>query len=182
MSGLAVIAVGAFILLVATDTVPPEVLPGDILGAELTTMAGESGAALWTYIGVAIALIVAGVIVFGLELRQLIRAATLGMAMLSSDPEGTVRVSVDSVRELAERTVQGNRSVRRIRCGVQVTGQGLRIRCAVGLSMGTDVPAKSSSIQRDVREVVERLIGLPVLDVPVRARYLKDREQAVLVR
>ena len=180
---MAAIAAGAFILLVVTETVPADVIPGGALSSELTTLASETGAALWTYIGIAIALVAAGAIVLALELRHITRAATPGMVMLSSGADGTVRVALESVRELAELTGQANRSVRRIRCRVQVVrGEGLQIRCAVGLRMGTDVPDASSAIQHDVRDVVERLIGLPVLDVPIRARYLKDREQAVLVR
>ena len=48
--------------------------------------------------------------------------------------------------------------------------------------MGSDVPAVTSDIQHDIREVVERLTGLNVIDVPVRARYQGDRDQPVLTR
>ena len=182
LGGAAAIAAGIFTLLVVTKTVSSSLIPGSVFDSELAAMTDETGAALWTYVGIAVALIAAGLAVLTLEFRHLTRAATPGMLILSSGAEGTVRLSLESVRELAERTGQGNRSVRRIRCGVQATGAGIRIRCAVGLRMGTDVPAESSAIQRDVREVLERLIGLPVLDVAIRARYLRDREQALLVR
>ena len=182
LGGTAAIAAGVFILLVVTETVPSEVIPGGVFDSELGAMAEETGAALWTYAGVALALIAAGMAVLAWEFRHLTRAATPGMLILSSGAEGTVRLSLESVRELAERTAQGNRSVQRIRCGVQATGAGIRIRCSVGLRMGTDVPTASSAIQHDMREVVERLIGIPVLEVAIRARYLRDREQALLVR
>ena len=48
--------------------------------------------------------------------------------------------------------------------------------------MGSDVPAVTADIQRDISEVVERLTSLTVIDVPVRARYQGDRDQPVLTR
>ena len=182
LGGTAAIAAGLFILLVVTETVSSGLVPGSVFDSELAAMADETGAALWTYAGIVLALIAAGLVALVLEFRHLTRTATPGMLMLSSGAEGTVRLSLDSVRELAERTGQGNRNVRRIRCGVQATGAGVRIWCAVGFRMGTEVPAESSAIQHDVREVVERLVGISVLDVAIRARYLHDREQALLVR
>ena len=175
LGGTVAIAAGILILLIATETVSSGLIPGDVFDS-------EAGAELWEYVGIASALIVAGMAILALEFRHLTRAAAPGMLILSSESEGTVRLSLESIRELAERTAQGNRSVQRIRCGVQDTGAGVRIRCSVGLRMGTDIPTASSAIQHDMREVVERLIGIPVLDVAIRARYLNDHDQALVGR
>ena len=182
LGGTVAIAAGILILLIATETVSSGLIPGDVFDSELAAITGETGAELWKYVGIALALIGVGMAVLAFELRHLTRAATPGMLILSSESEGTVRLSLESIRELAERTAQGNRSVQRIRCGVQATGVGVRIRCSVGLGMGTDVPTASSAIQHDMREVVERLIGIPVLDVAIRARYLNDHDQALVGR
>ena len=48
--------------------------------------------------------------------------------------------------------------------------------------MGADVPEVTADIQHDIREVVERLTSLDVIDVPIRARYQGDRDQPVLTR
>ena len=66
LGGTAAIAAGVFILLVVTETVPPEVLPGGVFDLELGAMADETGAALWTFAGIALALIAAGMAVLAL--------------------------------------------------------------------------------------------------------------------
>ena len=110
------------------------------------------------------------------------RTAAPGMVLVSSESNGSVRMSVDSIVQLAQRTAQSNREVRSMRCRVRVTAAGLVIECVAGLRMGADVPEVTAEIQQDVREVVERLTSLQVIDVPVRARYQGDRDQPVLTR
>ena len=182
MGSLAGIAGGVLILLVVTETVSPQVFPSDILRQQFASMAAHTGAALWRDVGIAAALIAAGLFVLFLEARQLTRSATPHMILLSSDAEGVVRLSLDSVSELAKRTGSGNHDVRNIRCRVRVTDRGLSIRCMITLRMGADVPEVSSDVQKNIREVVERLTSLTVSDVPVRVRYQADRDQAPLVR
>ena len=180
--GLLAIVAGVFILLVGTETISVADVPGEAFDQQLAVMASKTGASWWADMGIAIGLIVSGVVLLTLEFMNVTRAATPEMVLLSSDAEGAVRVSLESIRELAEQTGRGNRDVRRIRCVIRVTAGGLRIRCTVGLRMAADLPGASAKIQKDVREVIERLVGLPVLEVLVRARYVRDRDQAVLVR
>ena len=179
---LVLVAAGIFIVLIASEAISPHVIPGGAFDSELAAIASETGSGMWAYVGAAIVLVAVGALVLIFEFLHAVRAATPGMVLLSSEAEGVVRISLDSVRRLAERTCQGNRSVRRTRCGVRVIEGGLRMQCAVDLNMGAEVPSESSALQRDVKEVVERLIGLPVVDVSIRARYVKDKEQTVLVR
>ena len=176
------IVVGVFILLIITETVSPQALPGEVFSQPLATMAAQTGGAMWGDVGIGAGLIAAGLLVLVLEARQLTRGVVSGMVMVSSETDGLVRLSLDSITELAKRTGAGNRDVRNIRCHVQVTSGGLSIRCEVGLRMGADVPETSSDVQKNIREIVERLTSLPVRDVPVRARYLGDRDQPLLVR
>ncbi len=179
---LAAFAGGVLILLIVTETVSPQHFPGEVLRQFLTNMVEHTGATLWRDVGIAVGLIAAGLLALVLEAWQLTRTATPGMVLLSSEPDGVVRLSLDSITELAKRTGAGIRDVRNIRCHVRVISGGLSIRCAVGLRMGADVPAASSDVQTNIREVVERLTSLPVRDVPVRARYIGNRDQPVLVR
>lgn len=182
VGSLAAMAAGALILLVVTATVAPQDFPGALLRPQLDAMAAHTGGALWRDVGIAAGLIAAGLLVLYLEVRQLTRAATPGMVLVSSGADGVVRLSLASVTELAKRTGAASQDVRNIRCRVRVTSAGLIIHCALGLRMGADVPAVSSDVQQNVREVVERLTSLTVSDVPVRARYLRDRAEAVLAR
>ena len=182
LGALASVAVGVLMLLVITDTIAPQAVPVSPLRLQLAAMAQDAGGAWWRDVGIAVGFIAVGLVVLALETRILSRAAAPGMALVSSEPNGAVRISVDSIVQLAQRTAQGNREVRNIRCRVNVTPAGLVIHCAVGLRMGADVPTVVADMQQDIREVVERLTSLPVIDVPVRARYQGDRDQPVLTR
>ncbi len=175
---LAAIAAGVLILLIVTDTVSPQHFPGDFPAR----IAAHTGGALWRDVGVAVGLIAAGLLVLVLEARQLTRTVTPGMVLLSSEPDGVVRLSLDSITELAKRTGSAIRDVHNVHCHVLVTPGGLSIHCVVGLRMGADVPAVTSDVQKNIREVVERLTSLPVRDVAVRARYMSNQDQSVLVR
>ena len=182
LGALASIAVGVLMLLVVTETLTPQSAPIPLLRQQLVVMAQDAGGAWWRDVGIAIGLIVVGLFVLALETRALTRSASPGMVLISSDPNGAVRMSVESIVQLAQRTARGNREVRSVRCRVNVTPAGLVISCATGLRMGSDVPTVTAEIQRDISEVVERLTSLTVIDVPVRARYQGDRDQPVLTR
>ena len=182
LGALASIAVGVLILLVATQTLAADVVPVPILQQQLAGLTGDTGAALWRDAGIGIGFIVVGLIILALEARSLTRAASPGMVLVSSESDGVVRMSIDSIAQLAKRTAEGNRDVRSFRCRVRVSPCGLAIHCVAGLRMGADVVAVTNDIQNNIREVVERLTGLQVVDVPVRARYQGDRDQPVLTR
>jgi len=182
LGALASIAVGVLILLVVTETLAPASVPIPVLQQQLAGMADHVGGAWWRDVGIAAAFIAVGVLILIFEARMLTRTAAPGMVLVSSDANGTVRLAVESINQLAQRTAQSNREVRSVRCRVQVAPSGLTINCVAGLRMGSDVPAVTSDIQHDIREVVERLTGLNVIDVPVRARYQGDRDQPVLTR
>lgn len=179
---LASVAVGILILLTLAKTVAPAALPLPVLRQQLAGIAGHTGAALWQDVGIAAALIIVGLLVLALEARSLTRRTARGMTLVSSEPAGIVRMSIDSISQLAQRTAQANREVRSIRCQVRAGRSGLTISCMASLRMGADVPAVSSDVQRNIREVVERLTGLSVIDVPVRVRYEGSRNQPVLAR
>ena len=182
LGALASVAVGVLMLLVITDTLAPQAVPVSPLRQQLTSMAQDTGGAWWRDAGIAVGFIIVGLVVLALETRMLSRTATPGMALISSESNGTVRMSIDSIVQLAQRTARANREVRSVRCRVRVTPAGLVIECAVGLRMGSDVPEVTADIQHDIREVIERLTSLTVIDVPIRARYQGDRDQPVLTR
>ncbi len=182
LGALASIAVGVLILLVITETLSAQAVPIPVLQQQLAGLVEDTSGAWWRDAGIAAAFIVVGLLVLLLEARTLTRTAAAGMVLVSSDSNGTVRLSVESIAQLAQRTARSNREIRSVRCRVQVASSGLTINCIAGLRMGSDVPAVTSDIQHDIREVVERLTGLNVIDVPVRARYQGDRDQPVLTR
>ncbi len=182
LGALASIAVGVLILLVVTETLSPQAVPVPVLQQQLSGMTQDVGGAWWRDVGIAAAFVVVGLLILGFETRLVRRTAAPGMVLLSSDANGAVRLAVESIAQLAQRTAESNREVRSVRCRIRVVPGGLTIICVAGLRMGSDVPAVTSDLQHDIREVVERLTGLNVIDVPVRARYQGDRDQPILTR
>ena len=182
LGALASIAVGVLILLVMSGTLSPQSIPPTVLSQEFANMAEHAGGLWWRDVGIGVGLVILGLLVLIFEARAVTRASSSGMVLISSESDGTVRMSVDSIARLAQRTAQSNREVRSIRCRVQVAPGGLAIHCVAGLRMGSDVPAVTADIQQNIREVVERLTSLSVIDVPVRARYQGNRDQPVLTR
>ena len=171
---------GVLVLLVLTGAIAPEEIPGGLLLPQFESVAKGKGAALGTNIGIAIALLLGGLLVLVMELRPL--ASGPRMVLVSAGEQGVVRIALESIRELAEKTGGGNRSVRSLKCRVRVTPSGLRILCLANLNLGSDVPIVSSELQKSIDDAVERLTGLPVIDVAVRARYGGDGELSLVAR
>ena len=177
---LLVLLGGVLVLLIAADAVAPEEIPGDLLLSQFENVAKSEGSDLGTNIGIAAALVLGGLLLLISELRSL--AAGPRMVLVSAGEGGVVRIAHESIRELAERTGRGNRSVRHLKCRVRVTSSGLRILCLANLNMGSDVPKVSSELQNSIDDAVERLTGLPVVDVAVRAKYGGDGDLSLVAR
>ena len=174
------VAAGILILSVIGNSVEPADMPGDLFLRQLTRIDDSTNGELATNYGIAIGLIAGGLVLLGMEFRPVF--AGRRMVLISGGQEGSVRLDIESVRELAERTGQGNRAVRKVRCGVKVTAAGLRINCRLSLNLGTDVPEVSASVQESIKDVIERLTGLPVVDVTVKANYDGGGDLPLLAR
>ena len=145
-------------------------------------MADDARGAWWRDAGIGAGLVAAGMIVRAFQARMLTRTAAPGMVLVRSEPNCSVRMSIESIVQLTQRTAQSNREVSSMRCRVRVSPGGLAIHCSAGLRMGADVPTVTVDIPENVLEVVERLTSLTVIDVPVRARYQGDRDEPILTR
>ena len=199
------ILAGVYVLLLASGTVDPGTLDGELLipltegivadtGADLWVdletaislvavgIAADMGADLWVDVGIAISLIAVGMVLLIVQLGFAGDRRSAATVLLRDDEEGRVRISVESIRQLTERTSYGVRSVRGAKGSVRVTPGGLRLGCDLTLHMAADLPAATAEVQRAVREVVERLTGLKVIDVSVRARYGRERDEPVLAK
>ena len=176
----ALLFAGVVLLLLITKAADPEAIGGKRFEPELASIAAAKEDRLAANYGIAIGLIVGGVVLLIVESRPLLAGPR--MVLVSGQPEGVVRVSLDSITELAERTGREHRYVNSVRCRVHPTSAGLRIRCQANLNMGSDVPAVSTELQSSVKEVVERLVGLNVIDVAVRAKYTGGGDVALLAR
>ena len=105
-----------------------------------------------------------------------------GAVLLRDDEIGSVWISVKSIRALSERTTYGVRSVRGSKVSVRVTPSGLHLTCNLTLRMATDLSVATQDVQNTVHEVVERLTGLKVNEVSVRAHYGRERDEPILAK
>lgn len=177
---LLLIAAGAVILLVMGEVINPDDMPGEWFTPQLQAIADSSGTEQAINIAIGIGLIVLGVILLGLQLIPFMGEPK--MLLISSADAGTIRVAVDSVEQLAERTVQSNRAVTSNDCSIDPDESGLRVRCHAVLVMGSEVPTVASDIQASIKDVIERLVGVPVTDVTVRTKLARDGQRSVLAR
>lgn len=177
---LVLIAAGAFTVVVIVDAQTLDQIGADRFASRLVELVESGGGDVAENAGVAAALILVGAFLLILESRAVM--ARPRMVLVSGGQEGSVRIALDSIRELAEKTASANRSVRSLKCRVRVTSAGLRILCQARLNLGSDVPTVSSELQRTINDALERLTGLNVVDVSVRASYGGDGELSLVAR
>ena len=182
LGALVLISAGVYILLLISGTLGPGDINGEFFVPQIERIAADIGADLWADVGIAIGFMAAGAAVLFLQLASRGRGRGGRTVLLSDDERGYVRISVQSIRELTERTSYGVRSVVDARCSVKVSPGGLRLDCDLTLRMATDLPEATANVQVAIREVVERLTGLKVIDVSVTARYGRHRDEPVLAR
>ena len=182
LGALVLVLSGAYILLLVSGTIGPGDINGEFFVPQIERIAADTGADLWTDVSIAIAFVAAGIAILGVQLASVRGGQAGGLVLLRDDEEGSVWISVDSIRKLSERTTYGVRSVRDSRVSVKVTRAGLRLGCNLTLRMATDLPEATKDVQRTVHEVVERLTGLKVIDVSVRAHYGRKRDEPVLAK
>ena len=173
-------------LLVATEAVPPDFLPGGVVGdglvseeswfqSELEDLASYEGSA--RVISMAISIAVAAVMLLVLLAEWRVGQKTMSL-LISVTGEGGLSIEEDSVRYLAERTGQSNRNVTRLRCGVRIQGRRnvaparVIITCYPRVILGSNVQEIRDDLQQRVKNSVESLTGLLVDRVDVaRVRY-----------
>ena len=182
LGALVLVLSGAYILLLVIGTIGPGDINGEFFVPQIERIAADTGADLWTDVSIAIAFVAAGIAILGVQLASVRGGQAGGLVLLRDDEEGSVWISVDSIRKLSERTTYGVRSVRDSRVSVKVTRAGLRLGCNLTLRMATDLPEATKDVQRTVHEVVERLTGLKVIDVSVRVHYGRKRDEPVLAK
>ena len=173
-------------LLVATEAVPPDFLPGGVVAtglvseeswfqSELEDLASYEGSA--RVISMAISIAVAAVMLLVLLAEWRVGQKTMSL-LISVTGEGGLSIEEDSVRYLAERTGQSNRNVTRLRCGVRIQGRRnvaparVILTCYPRVILGSNVQEIRDDLQQRVKDSVESLTGLLVDRVDVaRVRY-----------
>jgi uncharacterized alkaline shock family protein YloU len=144
-------------------------IPGSIFSQQVTFLQSLSGLTRVAAIAVAVAFILFIAYLIWLEFTVGRPEKTL---LVSSNDQGVILVNKDTVEKFAEKVSrQESTSVKDVRCHVKQKREGILIDCLPTLRLGTNMNSVSPRIQTRVKEAVQNLLGLPVLDVRVRARY-----------
>jgi len=109
--------------------------------------------------GVRTAVIIVSAVILLISLRFLYVALRRGGGAAPSIDQrtefGDIRISLETVENLALKAASRHRGVQDLRARIRVTDAGI------------DIPALSEEIQRSVRDHVEEITGIPVANVAV---------------
>jgi uncharacterized alkaline shock family protein YloU len=144
-------------------------IPGSIFSQQVAFLQSLSGVERVAAIAAAVALIAFMTYLIWLEFILGRPEKTL---LLSSNNQGTIYVNRNTVETYAAKVGrQEVTQVKDIHCHVKQKREGIMIDCFPTLTPGSNMNSVNPRIQNRVRETVQNLLGLPVLNVKVRAKY-----------
>lgn len=88
---------------------------------------------------------------------------------------GDIRISVDTVENLALKAASRTRGVKDLKARVRAADSGLQIMIRAFVDGDTPIPALSEEMQKTVSELVQETTGIPVSEVSV---YIANVTQA----
>ena len=193
--GALVVLVAALVTLsVAVEAVDPDFLPGSSIEPptngwferELQGLADLVGGDQLVAIVATVVVALVMLVVLFAEFSTFNRPETL--LPISSTSDGLLNIEASSVRLLAERTGGSNRNISSIRCKLAVrrrTAPGgpasISISCYPRVNLGGNVREIRDDLQVGIKEAVQELTGLTVLQVNVvNVRYDKSDSSRLL--
>jgi uncharacterized alkaline shock family protein YloU len=154
-----------------------------ILAASVVFIAAASGViaenraldfvreALYGGWGVRTAVIIVSAVMLLISLRFLYVALRRGSGAAPSIDQrteiGDIRISLETVENLALKAASRHRGVQDLRARIRVTDAGIDISIRAVVDGDSPIPALSEEIQRSVRDYVEEITGIPVANVAV---------------
>lgn len=115
-------------------------------------------------IGVAIVLFLISLRFFIVSVR---RAGASAPSINQRTEHGDIRISVETVENLALKAASRTRGVKDLRARVRVAESGLEILIRAFVDGEGSIPAMSEDMQRSVSQQVEEATGIPVANVSV---------------
>ncbi|RUS48068.1 alkaline shock response membrane anchor protein AmaP [Cohnella sp. AR92] len=133
---------------------------------------GENGA-------IQVTVIVAAILVLLFSLRFFIlsfkRSGGHAPSINQRTEHGDIRISVDTVENLALKAASRTRGVKDLKARVRAADSGLQIMIRAFVDGDTPIPALSEEMQKTVSELVQETTGIPVAEVSV---YIANVTQA----
>jgi uncharacterized alkaline shock family protein YloU len=118
-----------------------------------------------------ITLAATGIILFLMSLRFFVVSLHRGSATSPSIDQrtefGDIRISIETIENLALKAATRQRGVKDLRARVQVTDAGLDIVLRAVIDGESSIPVLTEEIQKAVKEHVEEITGIPVINVAV---------------
>ncbi|MFC5467883.1 alkaline shock response membrane anchor protein AmaP [Cohnella suwonensis] len=125
---------------------------------------GDSQAAQASVIGVSIVLLLISVRFFVLAVR---REGGSAPSINQRTEHGDIRISVETVENLALKAASRTRGVKDLRARVRVSERGLGILIRAFVDGEGSIPTLSEEMQRTVSKEIEDATGIPVAEVSV---------------
>ncbi|WP_027085057.1 alkaline shock response membrane anchor protein AmaP [Cohnella panacarvi] len=130
----------------------------------LDNMTGESQAVQVTVICVAIALLLVSIRFFIVSFS---RGGSAAPSINQRTEHGDIKISVETVENLALKAASRSRGVKDLRARVRVSESGLEIQIRAFVDGDSSIPSLSEDMQRTVAQQVEETTGIPVSEVSV---------------
>jgi uncharacterized alkaline shock family protein YloU len=133
---------------------------------------GEDSAIQVTVIVVAILILLFSLRFFILSFK---RSGGHAPSINQRTEHGDIRISVDTVENLALKAASRTRGVKDLKARVRAADSGLQIMIRAFVDGDTPIPALSEEMQKTVSELVQETTGIPVAEVSV---YIANVTQA----
>ena len=156
------------LLLVLQVIHPPDVSPGGLLHDFWQGIAGLSGGAATTAAIVATLLALGGIALIVVELLPGPREERT--YVVRKDGLGTVTVARKSVRQVVQYEAAQIEGVREVHSDVRNAADGIHIITHASLAPDAIAPTVGEQLQTNIKEAVQRHIGLPVTEVQVHTQ------------
>ncbi|MFC5532576.1 alkaline shock response membrane anchor protein AmaP [Cohnella yongneupensis] len=130
----------------------------------LDNVTGDSQAVQITVICVAIALLLISVRFFIVSVS---RGGNNAPSINQRTDHGDIRISVETVENLALKAASRSRGVKDLKARVRVNESGLEIQIRAFVDGDSSIPALSEEMQRTVSQHIEETTGIPVAEVSV---------------
>jgi Uncharacterized protein conserved in bacteria len=121
--------------------------------------------------GVRTAVIIVSAVTLLISLRFLYVALRRGGGAAQSIDQrtefGDIRISLETVENLALKAASRQRGVQDLRARIRVTDAGIDISIRAVVDGDSPIPSLSEEMQKSVRDYVEEITGIPVANVAV---------------
>jgi hypothetical protein len=96
-------------------------------------------------------------------------------ALVKSTENGNIRIALSALDSLVQKQVKSDPGVREARSTIVLAEGGIRVRLRVSLMPEANIPETSTKLQEALKDYVETLSGIHVLEVSV---YVEETQQS----